>query len=387
MKKTILFVMLSFAFSMQMSAEEDIEKYRIPNYNSVEEYQYLVGKHVAYYPHQGKYHLLETTFDWGEKIKHFIVKSITGKTNKKRMWQETLWELQPVGTDNIIELKVFIGDYDKYISPLSNNTINMKNLYLMLFDQWKSDNQSAIGKVFTHPLVKAQYKVVDIDLAVGRDENYSEKVLLFYELENSVSGEKRKFSSIEAEKECFKEDLKGSYYSTLSKVEKPSNPAVKFGKTTTIKDTDKGITKYSYVDNFIDIVIFGDDGEFSFNLKNVSQNTEKLIWDEAVIVGISGETSKVMHNGIKYSEREASQPPSTIIKGASLNDIACPTANVFYSEFTHSWSRATMFPLSVSNETKQIRLMLPIQIKDVVNEYIFVFDVKYKYDHPERLNL
>ena len=29
--------------------------------------------------------------------------------------------------------------------------------------------------------------------------------------------------------------------------------------------------------------------------------------------------------------------------------------------------------------------MLPIQIKDVVNEYIFVFDEKYQNVHPERI--
>jgi hypothetical protein len=27
----------------------------------------------------------------------------------------------------------------------------------------------------------------------------------------------------------------------------------------------------------------------------------------------------------------------------------------------------------------------PIQIKDVVNEYVFIFDVEYEYNHPERL--
>ena len=46
-----------------------------------------------------------------------------------------------------------------------------------------------------------------------------------------------------------------------------------------------------------------------------------------------------------------------------------------------------MYPKQPALEGKQVSLMLPIQIKDVVNEYIFVFDLKYKYNHPERLNL
>ena len=47
----------------------------------------------------------------------------------------------------------------------------------------------------------------------------------------------------------------------------------------------------------------------------------------------------------------------------------------------------SMYPKTPFKEVKQVSLMLPIQIKDVVNEYIFVFDLKYEYKHPERLNL
>ncbi len=30
--------------------------------------------------------------------------------------------------------------------------------------------------------------------------------------------------------------------------------------------------------------------------------------------------------------------------------------------------------------------MLPIQIKDVINEYVFVFRVKWEYNYPEMIN-
>ena len=160
---------------------------------------------------------------------------------------------------------------------------------------------------------------------------------------------------------------------------------MQFGKTTIV--TEDSITKYSYCDNFIDIIIFGDSEKFSFTLKNVSATTQKLIWDDAVFVDIKGSTSKVMHSGVKYSQREAPQSPSTIIKGASLNDIACPISNVYYSSHYKDWKINSMYLQAKDSEENQISLMLPIQIKDVVNEYIFVFDVKYVYKYPERLNL
>ena len=46
-----------------------------------------------------------------------------------------------------------------------------------------------------------------------------------------------------------------------------------------------------------------------------------------------------------------------------------------------------MYPSAPALSPGQLRLMLPIQIKEVINEYIFIFDVSYVYNHPERLNL
>lgn len=39
----------------------------------------------------------------------------------------------------------------------------------------------------------------------------------------------------------------------------------------------------------------------------------------------------------------------------------------------------------IGKEAGEIRLMLPIQIRDVINEYTFIFKVYYTYDHPELL--
>ena len=72
-------------------------------------------------------------------------------------------------------------------------------------------------------------------------------------------------------------------------------------------------------------------------MKNISNSTIKVVWDEAAYIDYNGETSKIMHKGIKYSEREASQPASVIIKGAKLEDVAIPTKNVSYSSSLNDW--------------------------------------------------
>lgn len=169
-------------------------------------------------------------------------------------------------------------------------------------------------------------------------------------------------------------------------MEKPTNPDIRHGETSIITDGD--LTKFSYVDNFIDIIILGTERKFSFILKNVSDNSIKIIWDEAVFVDFDGSSSKIMHNGIKYSQREATQPATTIIKGAKIEDTIIANNKVYFCDnpLVNDWLTRSMFPSEKGLEPGQLKIMLPIQIKDIVNEYIFIFDVKYIYDHPERIS-
>lgn len=188
----------------------------------------------------------------------------------------------------------------------------------------------------------------------------------------------------------FETDLSGKYISLLNKVEKPANHEIRYGETKTVM-SDNEISKFSYKDNVIDIIIFADGSHFNFVLQNISESTIKIIWDEAVFVDFDGNTEKVMHKGIKYSEKNSSQPATTIIKNAKWEDTVTPTHLVYYREATKyvegGWDTDSMYPNEPGLQPGRIKLMLPIQIKDVINEYVFVFDVQFIYNYPERLIL
>lgn len=247
----------------------------------------------------------------------------------------------------------------------------------------EDSNIYMLGYVYTHPLVKASYEVVG--LIRYKEYDWQSKSEDGYRVRNSETGELLNVAAKSANVDCFKKDLSGRYYSTLMQVEKPIDSENRYGETKTIED--EGITKFSYVDEIIDIIIYATSSQFNFELKNVSQSSIKVIWNEAVFVDSDGSTSKVMHVGTKYSEREGDQPPTTIIKGAKIDDLAVPTKNVRYSDVLKEWVTDSMYPSTPALNVDPIRLMLPIQVKDTINEYIFVFEVKYSYDHPERLNL
>lgn len=233
------------------------------------------------------------------------------------------------------------------------------------------------------PKVKASYQIVGFSSEKAEDKYSKQKN--YYHVKHSETGVITK-CDMSNPASAFDVDLSGKYISVLSKVEKPSNPAIRYGKTTVVEDEEK-ISKYSYVDNVIDIIIFGSNTQFDFILKNVSENSIKVVWNEAVFANYDGSTSKIMHAGTRYSQREADQPATTIIKGAKIEDLATPNCNVRYSDVLKKWVTDTMYPSEPAKTPGQLRLMLPIQIKDVINEYIFVFDVKYVYNHPDRLNI
>jgi len=282
------------------------------------------------------------------------------------------------------------------------NTVTGKT-YEFEWGEFHDPNTDAamLGTVYSHKKVKAKYKLVDIIREDNDRFDSDYRYRTVYVAVETEKGDTIKSSEIDISGEkvkpdFFSEAISGSYVSILTAVEKPSDAAERYGKTTTIKDEEKGITKYSYVDNIIDMLILGSSEGFYFELKNIGQNSIKVIWNEAVFVDYDGNTSNIMHNGIKYSEREGDQPATTIIKGAKISDQAIPIANVCYDEGylignerhgNIGWHIKSMYPKKIIDNPGQLILMLPIQVKGIINEYIFVFDVKYVYKHPELLNL
>lgn len=251
-----------------------------------------------------------------------------------------------------------------------------------------------LGEQITNPIVKGFYTITKVIMKKGDN---TKLLLPHYVFEHSEDQRKRilpyqvvtakgdmPYLSIDDLKlQCFSEDISCSYSMSLSKVERPSNSCDRYS----LKEicNDDNITRFGYGDNLFNLVIFSDGKQFEFVMQNISDNTIKIIWDEAVFVGYDGVTSKVMHKGIKFSERENNQQPSTIIKGAKLEDIILPTSNVYYNDTVKDWCISSMYPMHAESEVEPIRIMLPIAVKDVVNEYIFEFDIEFGFNYPERL--
>lgn len=131
----------------------------------------------------------------------------------------------------------------------------------------------------------------------------------------------------------------------------------------------------------------------SFTLKNKTNSVMKIVWDEASIVQF-GTTHKVMHSGVKYIDRNSSQPSTVIPPLASIDDLVLPSDNVYYREGYYSqygsspggWEEHDLFPTHDLNKPEiketinnmkgqKITVYLPIVFNEKTLNYSFDFCV------------
>lgn len=178
-----------------------------------------------------------------------------------------------------------------------------------------------------------------------------------------------------------------SYSVGLSAVESPKDAKQQFGETKVVNFNEDGINKYRFEDDYIDIVWYVGDKQFNFNLKNKSGHTLKINWDDISFVNINGNVGRVMHSGVKYADRNSSQPATTIPKGANISDLLLPTDNVYYVSGQYGgWREKYLIPCiyqtpeAFNDEAstyvgKTMTIMMPILIENVQNDYTFTFNI------------
>lgn len=185
-----------------------------------------------------------------------------------------------------------------------------------------------------------------------------------------------------------------SYSVNLSTVESPADSRQQFGETKVITFDEEGINKYKYEDDYIEIVWYVGLKQFHFTLKNKSGHTLKINWDDVCYVDTKGQVGRVMHSGVKYTDRNNSQPSTTIPKGASITDILLPTDNVYYISGQYGgWHESYLIPSIYQTQEdfnnnaptlvgKTMTIMIPLMIENIQNDYTFTFIINELLNPP-----
>lgn len=179
-----------------------------------------------------------------------------------------------------------------------------------------------------------------------------------------------------------------SYSVGLSAVESPADAKQQFGETKVVTFNEEGVSKYRYEDDYINIVWYVGLKQFNFTLNNKSGHRLKINWDDISFVDTEGQVGRVMHSGVKYTERNNSQPATTVPKGASISDILLPTENVYFVSGQYGgWRENYLLPCvyqtpeafnagASSLVGKTMTIMMPIMIENVQNDYTFTFNIE-----------
>lgn len=147
--------------------------------------------------------------------------------------------------------------------------------------------------------------------------------------------------------------------------------------------TDAGITKYRFEDADIQIVMYVLPKRIIFDLKNKTDQTAKLIWDDAVMVDYTGANQRVTHVGVRFMDRDNPKPPTSILAGTLLHEEVTPTSNIYLDRL--EWKVSGLFPVFYKTksepeakqyEGKTMKLLLPIELRGEKKEYIFDFLVE-----------
>lgn len=174
-------------------------------------------------------------------------------------------------------------------------------------------------------------------------------------------------------------------------VQRPATAQQRYGREHLAVISDSGKTKFTFDDSLVRITLAPITDGFAFRLENKTLHSIRIVWDDAAIVDPAGESGRVLHSGVKYVDRNSSQPPTVVVAKGFVTDIVVPTSNVTYSSGAYGgWHTSPFLPrppmVSANREAilsdlrerytgKSVKLLLPLQIEGFTNDYLFTFSI------------
>ena len=177
---------------------------------------------------------------------------------------------------------------------------------------------------------------------------------------------------------------KSVYYNvSLSNVERPSNPYEMYNGVQIVDLSANNDNKYQ--DKFIDITWFYNRTSLDFKLYNKTDYPIKIDWNEVSYVDYDSLAKKIVHKDVNYVDMSKFMPCSVIPRKAYIEESIIPTDKIgFIPEY--GWMNGEFLPTSFKNEKKideiastfigkNIKVLLPIYIEGVRNDYLFIFRI------------
>jgi hypothetical protein len=175
------------------------------------------------------------------------------------------------------------------------------------------------------------------------------------------------------------------YFPFYDNVKKAKTYEIKFVGGTYDSDYSITMTKpisnqnLEFEDDNISLNWIFDESQLVFILRNKTENPIKVDWNQVSYIDVTGNAQKVIHEGVKYVNRNESQIPTVIPPTAKIQDIIFPTNNVSYVSGQYGgWREKPMFPEGEEAkmyEGKSFSVFMPLEVNGETKNYTFTFDI------------
>jgi len=125
------------------------------------------------------------------------------------------------------------------------------------------------------------------------------------------------------------------------------------------------------------------EGGITFVLKNKSESPIEVLWDQSSFINEAGESSRLVHGGVKYIDKDRSQPNTLIPPLAKLSETVYPSDYIEFS--VGKWRKRPLLPanLNISQDVssldslvgKSLRLYLRLLIEENKVDYVVSFPI------------
>jgi hypothetical protein len=164
------------------------------------------------------------------------------------------------------------------------------------------------------------------------------------------------------------------YDFSLLSLDRPAAAVEKYGPAKVEKIPDSLVARYRFSDSLVDGTFSINAEQFEFVCRNKTDRSMKIDWEKAAYVNPYGVRRRVIHGGVLYERKSDPQTPSIIRKGVTLADHMLPADNV--RVYDYGYGGTTVYPLFSAREFgRTARVILPIEVDGVVNEYVFHFKI------------
>lgn len=160
----------------------------------------------------------------------------------------------------------------------------------------------------------------------------------------------------------------------MTEVRRPEDVSNQWGEYEIREAEEEGMT---YEDDLVRVVtIPNSTGMFILSIENKTEHSLQLVWDQMSFVGPDGSASAVSSGDTRIMNvGQESQPPTPIPANASDEVTAIPNDLVQGTDVVPLFSASDSANFD-KYEGENMRLIVPLQVEDTVNEYTFVFNIR-----------